>query len=342
MLYFRRPQTPFVQKEGSQKPQSQWKIVADGTVMDDDADDEPKANGNSLGLGGDSGHAVAEDLVEKDPEPGVSATRESSEPEGLSSCTSDSADDDSDIELATSLDKRLQLEIKDHPESVLLCGYFHEEVVDDFLTLSTYLPGVHPREIRVYYGECVLKIAGARALYNLVQRFERSFALDDRLVNTQDIQAILQEGMLLIRVPLLPTPPPPVKISVVYATPMIHFMNRSDLFCLDIDVPGVQLKDLTIEYNNGTLRLIWERLEPAVGQNHKTMMRFERIIPINTLQIDTTQINAYLNHPTKFTGVLTIVAPYKFKRTTRPIEVRAPKSLELHETEANHVTSDKD
>jgi hypothetical protein len=29
MIYFRRPQTPFVQEEGSQKPQSEWKIVGE-------------------------------------------------------------------------------------------------------------------------------------------------------------------------------------------------------------------------------------------------------------------------------------------------------------------------
>lgn len=259
MIYFRRPQTPFVQEEGSQKPQSEWKIVGDGTA---------KGNSNNLPVNGlELGEGPLHDTTEE-------ASEQIME----------------DAELATSLDKRLQLEIKNHPESVLLCGYFHEEIVEDYLTLSTYLPGVHAREIRVYYGECVLKIAGARALYHLVQRFERSFALDDRLVNTQDIQAILQEGMLLIRVPLLPMPPPPVNIPIVYATPMIHFLNRNEHFCLDIDVPGVQLKDLTLEYNNGTLRLLWDRLDL------KTMMRFERLIPINTLQIDTTQIHAHLDN----------------------------------------------
>jgi HSP20 family molecular chaperone IbpA len=327
MIYFRRPQTPFVQEEGSQKPQSQWKIVADGHVHGvDNSDMKPETNGNSShGLGDGSGHAVEDELVEKDP-----AAASSKEGDDTSESTTEIVLVDDDTELATSLDKRLQLEIKHHPESVLLCGYFKEERVDNYLTLSTYLPGVHARELRVYYGEGVLKIAGARALYHLVQRFERSFAIDDRLVNTQELQAILKDGMLLIRVPLVTTPPGPLKIEVLQATPL-SWINRSELFCLEIQVPGVQLKDLTLEYRNGTLRLLWERFDGL------TMMRFERLLPINTLQMDTTQLKAYLDHPSKSTGVLTIVAPYKFKRTTRPIQVYTPKDLELQE--ADHVGS---
>lgn len=246
-------------------------------------------------------------------------------------------DDNNEEELAHSLERRLQLEIKHHPESVLLCGYFHEEIIDSCLSLSTYLPGVHGRELRVYYGEGVLKIAGARALYNLVQRFERSFALDEQLVDTDKIAAILHDGMLLVRVPLIPMPPPPRKIKVEEANPIMLFQDRKQMFCLDIDVPGVQRKDLTIYYSNGLLRLVWERLEPTTATNHAPtggdtaltvttalkQMRFEREIPINTINIDTEKLSAYLDK-----RVLTILAPKKIKRSARPIEVQSAKTLQ--------------
>ncbi|CAB9511714.1 expressed unknown protein [Seminavis robusta] len=376
MIYFRRPQTAFVQDEGSQKPYSQWQLVADGNdpQQQDNAshnDVMDGSNGSHHGLGGGSGHHDQQeyhgDLVEPpkrkslqerdDIMEGENATTNTTtsnntdplQPDASTASIAASSNDDSiDEDLATSLERRLQLEVKHHPESVLLCGYFHEEIVDDCLALSTYLPGVHSRELRVYYGECVLKVAGARALYNLVQRFERSFALDERLVNTNDIRAVLHEGMLMIRVPLVSTPPPPIAIKVVEATPLINFLNREELFCLDIDVPGVKRKDLTVEYHNGILRLLWERLEPALKStnvnkennsatpsldkpNQKTMMRFERVIPINTLQMDTNKFTAYLDHITKPTGVLTIVAPLKYKRSTRPIQVQTAKELELLE-----------
>jgi hypothetical protein len=249
LIYFRRPQTPFVQEEGSQKPQSQWKIVA--------SDKRPETNGNSShGLGDGSGHAVEDDLVEKDP-------AASSNKEG--EATSDNSTTDNDTELATSLDKRLQLEIKHHPESVLLCGYFKEERVDNYLTLSTFLPGVHAPELRIstiIWSNTWTVVCHGRS----TRQYSR-------------MQAIFQDGMILIRVPLVIIPPGPLKIEVLQAKLMFHFMNRSELFCLEIQLPRVQLKDLTLEYHNGTLRLLWERFDGL------TMMRFERLLPIDTLQI---------------------------------------------------------
>ena len=132
--------------------------------------------------------------------------------------------------------------------------------------------------------------------------------------------------------------------AMVAATPMILFKDKRDLFCLDIDVPGVKLNDLTIYYSNGVLRLIWERLDPTVDatgggegslntSSHLKQMRFEREIPINTLQIDTNKLKAYLDLHSKPTGVLTIVAPMKLKRSMVPIQVRTDKALKGMEEE---------
>lgn len=403
MVYFRRPQTPFVDQEISQKPQSQWKLVAEGKEEDEttltadaaqnnasssslglDGSDGGLDNGNngssgSVGSGSKFNGNGSASLLEEDPTTTTSTTsptptttsqsfsgdeeasdriedplaapapmEETVDTDGHDQDNDDEQDDDA--ELAQSLERRLQLEIKHHPESVLLCGYFHEEVMDDCLTLSTYLPGVEARELRVYYGEGVLKIAGARALYNLVQRFERSFALDDQLVDTPQIAAILHDGMLLVRVPLVSMPPPPRKIAVVAATPMLMFKDRRDLFCIDIDVPGVKRKDLNVYYSNGLLRLVWEQMEPISNNNNNAnattgtsgtslntmssmkQMRFEREIPINTLQIDTEKMVAYLDRHTKKTGILTIIAPLKFKRSARPIQVQTAKDLQKVES----------
>ena len=337
MKYFRRPQTAFVNDdELSQKPQSQWQLVGDegedssgkeGQQQQQEHENGNNSNSNSNSKRGDNNYNNYND---------------------------DSNDDDNGDEvekLTQSLETSLEVsaEVKHHPESVLLCGYFREELhtKEQMLTLSTYLPGVSVQELRVYYGHHgVLKIAGARALYHCVQRFERSFALDERLLDVSQLKAILHSsGMLFISVPLHHTPAPPVHIPVTEASPMLIFRRAATKMCFvvkDVDLPGVALKELTVQYSNGVIRLIWERMEAVVphtkadeasqssgsGSSNSAakwqQRRYQRDIFINALHIDTTKLKGYLDGHSKSTPVLAIMAPYMPSQKTNmmPIQVQ--------------------
>ena len=332
MKYFRRPQTAFVNDDAnlSQKPQSQWTLASTTTTTttttaSEEAPPQPATNGNGVAS------LPADSSTEKEEE------------------DKDATNDHDVEEITQSLETRLQLEVKHHPESVLLCGYFEEHVLEDnnhqkILTLSTYLPGVAAPELRVYYGQGVLKIAGARALYQVVQRFERSFAVEEGLVDASHFQAALEAGMLLIRVPLWDTPKPPLTIAVVEASPMVLFRHQSNKVVLDdIDVPGVALKDLTVEYDNGMIRLLWNRMEPMMVEDNPMeddttgdplanaapssntiqlqQVRYQRDIPVSTFCMDTTRIKAYLDCHSKPTNVLVITAPLVQKKMM-PIQVQ--------------------
>ena len=352
MKYFRRPQTAFVNDDAnlSQKPQSQWTLANTTTSSSSSSSSSAtetikeapstQANGNDR---------TSADTPSRNGEPNTKKEKDGTN--GHSTTTPTTLTEDVE-EITQSLETRFKLNVQHHPESVLLCGYFEEQIhtTDNqtILTLSTYLPGVSVQELRVYYGQGVLKIAGARALYQVVQRFERSFAVEERLVDTTQFRAALADGMLLIRVPLLQPPRPPLSIRVIEASPMTlfrHYNNNNMLVLDDIDVPGVALQDLTVEYDNGMIRLVWNRMEPVLeDDSHRTVeqdstkgdplasnnnnnnirlqqVRYQRDIPISTFGIDTSQLKAYLDCHSKPTNVLVITAPL-VKKKMMPIQVQ--------------------
>jgi HSP20 family protein len=101
------------------------------------------------------------------------------------------------------------------------------------------------------------------------------------------------------------------------ALPTVQAQETATDYRVEVDLPGVELKDIDLSFSEGVLTLKAER-KPATDAVYSSRWsgRFERVIGVGT-DVDESRIGAALKN-----GVLTITLPKKPERQPRRIEIQ--------------------
>jgi HSP20 family protein len=100
--------------------------------------------------------------------------------------------------------------------------------------------------------------------------------------------------------------------------PTVEIQETASEYQVAVDLPGVQLKDIELTYNEGLLTLKGERAAPRgeVRYSSRWSGPFERVVGLGP-DVDDARISARLEN-----GVLTITVPKKPEWQPRRIEVQ--------------------
>ena len=100
--------------------------------------------------------------------------------------------------------------------------------------------------------------------------------------------------------------------------PAVEVQEAEKEYLISVDLPGVALENVELNFQDGTLTVRAERT-PAAGEalySDRWSGRFERVIGIDA-EVDESRIEASLKN-----GVLAITVPKKPERLPRRIEIR--------------------
>lgn len=193
-------------------------------------------------------------------------------------------------------------------------------------TLTLDLPGVKTSDAQVEMLDGgILRIKTERTTGEDIKSIHH-FAFDETTIDTSNIQANLQDGVLSITIPKKEkVMPKPIDVTVTsgYA-PKEESPNKMTVF--SIDIPGVAAKDVKVKFHEGKFAVQAERRR---GEN--TLAKIHRTFVIDAKKVDTTQFEAFLAD-----GVLEVIAPEK--QAAAPLRVAITTSEEiavLTESEAN-------
>jgi HSP20 family molecular chaperone IbpA len=170
---------------------------------------------------------------------------------------------------------------------------------DKSFHLDLEVPGVKRSGVKVeMIHNNVLQVSAERmsGSQTSIKYFQR-FAVDDKSVNTTDVKAELEDGILTISMSKK-QPGDPVVVKV---DPTCHPENeakKADTGVASLDLPGVKHGDLEVKYHEG---IIYVTAKRSHGKN-SILIRKKVVFDEN--RFDTTKLKAYLAD-----GVLVLTAP---------------------------------
>lgn len=202
----------------------------------------------------------------------------------------------------------------------------HMQVFEDAssYTLSIDMPGVKSSDAHVEILDGGrLKIQAERTKGE-VAKVNQQFAFDEDAIDASQMKASLVDGVLTISMPKKEKVTPDsrdVPITLGYRQ-VVEGENAEaqPKTILTLDVPGVNPKDLKVQFNHGKLVISAER-----RRGETTVSKTHRSFPVNTRKIDVTRLEAFLAD-----GVLEVVGPEK--------EAAAPVSVAISSSRENVPT----
>lgn len=173
---------------------------------------------------------------------------------------------------------------------------------DGHVVLSTDLPGIKHADLKVEFRDAGLHVVGTRKQGTKKQSFIRRLAMDEDIIDVENLTATLEDGILTVKAPKAKQTDEkegePRTLVVTKTTPPVDPVGMS----MEIDMPGVKVEDLKIVVaKNGLLSVVGERKSGSSTPTKKT-----EAFMLNTREVDTSKLEAYL-----IDGVLTIRAPAK-------------------------------
>jgi HSP20 family molecular chaperone IbpA len=200
---------------------------------------------------------------------------------------------------------------------------------------SLDLPGVQASDLHIQVqDDGKLSIEGARRIFDTrhddcspmkKQRFSYILPLDPQKADASKVQANLADGVLVITAPKVPEAQP-ITIPI---TSEPHKQEKEEeeeeedienktkepgdedaaveaaAHVFSLDLPGVKVEDLNIEYKDGRLSIQGSRRHPELGQGTKKhVFSHTRVFHDHGQEIDSTKLTANLAD-----GVLVITAP---------------------------------
>ena len=175
-------------------------------------------------------------------------------------------------------------------------NYFDVVEEEGRFLMYTDLPGCKVDDVKIaLLPTGVLQIEGERKRGKNPKKFNRKFAVDDRLVDPVKITATLAEGTLEISAPKKQITGPR-KIPVMVGSP-----PKEDLaYALEVDLPGVSTENLAVVLKEDKLFVVGQRTRG--GQ----LKKFQQAFAVDSRTVETSKMIAYLED-----GVLTLCAPKK-------------------------------
>jgi HSP20 family molecular chaperone IbpA len=158
----------------------------------------------------------------------------------------------------------------------------------------------------------------------VVVAYRQQFAIDDDLVNAEQLQATLVDGVLTIMLPKKEAAQP-IPVPVIEGEAVIDGTDGTagDLR-ITFDIPGVKADELQVVVHHGMLTITMVRAQKRGGHNHDSFAHRvqRRTMMLDRHRTDLTASKAYLSH-----GVLTFTAPHKTSVAAKTVPLNATTTL---------------
>lgn len=185
--------------------------------------------------------------------------------------------------------------------------------------LTVDLPGVKAENLKIDEHDGTLRISAERKSGDkVVSSFSQSLEFDSKTTDLSNVDAHLSDGVLSVTIPKKKMEAPkPVNISIMAAEPPTEEeKGEKKAVFLTMDVPGVKLSDIRLEYSNGELQIHGQRKNVQTGRNTE----IHRVFTVSEKAIDTSLLEAFL-----MDGVLTIKAPIRAAPPSKAIKISTEK-----------------
>jgi HSP20 family protein len=179
---------------------------------------------------------------------------------------------------------------------------------DDNIVYSLDLPGIKASDAKVEIRNGVLSVQAERKVGNNYTKYAQQFLIKDSDVDSQNVHADLDDGVLTITIPKKEEAKPiAIPVAASYAP---EKADDDKVVRFTVDLPGVKPSDVTLELKDETISLHATR---KVFDKETTM---DRYLSIDRTKIDPTSFEAYLAD-----GVLTVTGIKKDEPLPKPILV---------------------
>lgn len=204
------------------------------------------------------------------------------------------------------------------------------EVIDNDNQFSVHLdvPGVKATDLNVTVNDehiSVTRSSNKEEQISLQTSFEKVFTVDPETTDLSNVKAELTDGVLIISAPKKPKPAPlPIQVMTDQTSleESEKAVSDSTSFAVMVDVPGIQITDLNVTFNNDNLLEIngTRGLHLRDGIPTKKS-RYSKSIHINKDEVEVTHLKGTLTD-----GVLTVFAPLKPKPEPKQIVISSETS----------------
>ena len=204
---------------------------------------------------------------------------------------------------------------------------------DNEVQLVLEVPGVKTTDLNITIDNDTLKVHATRKIPGQQHKsFQKEYSIDESSVDTNNIKANLSDGVLVITIPKTKSSEAQQTsktrtIEVVKQEPSDED-DGSEALKMPIDVPGIKVEDLKVEYGSDILQIIAKR---KVAGRETTLVRQ---YAIDRKEFESDNITATLSE-----GVLLVTIPKRARKAPRSVTVTTESYTESSTEEAEPAES---